>query len=291
MQRKILSDPKMLILLSIVATTIVASIILLQDHPQAENSVYEGVPRAVIIDQLHDEIPNEYFTEQATKYLEGAGYDVDIFTTKEITIDFFKNLPSMNYKYIVVRTHGASAENKDLVTLFTGEPYQEDKYIYEQLSGTVKVGAPLQEIIYSLNDENGNATEWVQVNETTRIISGYVYVDKDAKNEYFVIPPKFVKNLMVGTFPGSVIILGGCNTAEYDSMARALIKRGANNVVGWDDSVSNNDNDEIMLLLLKETLINNVEIGDAVDLVKAELDKWTNRFYDGDLKYYSSENL
>ena len=290
MNKKILSVPKALMLLSLVGAIFVVSLLLFQDYPEDENSVYGGAPRAVIIDQLYYEIPSEFFHQEATDYLIAAGYEVDIFTTEDVTVDFYKNLPSMNYEYIVVRTHGASAESKDLVTLFTGEPYQDDKYISEQLFGTIKVGAPLQEIIYSLSDEEGNPTEWIQVNETTTIISGLVHFDKESKNEYFVITPKLVKDSMVGTFPDSVIILGGCNTAEYDSMARALIERGAKNVIGWDETISNSVNDQTMLWFLEEALINNAEIDDAVDLVQEKLDRW-NRFYDGDLKHYSNENL
>ncbi len=292
MNRQIFSNVKILALIAIGVIAFSGSALMLQDKTQVEIIEDDGVLRAAIIDQLWLEIPSEAFLKQATEYLETAGYEVDIFKTGDITVDFYKNLPSMNYEYIVVRTHGASAQNNELVTLFTGEPYQDDKYISEQLFGTIKVGSPIQEVIYSMHDDEGKETEWVRVNETTRIWSGYVYFEKDAKDEYFVITPKLVKDLMVGTFPDSVIILGGCNTAEYDSMARALLERGAKDVVGWDESVSNAVNDQVILELLKENLINNSEIGDAVDLLKEKLNgTWSNRYYDGALKHYSSANL
>ena len=43
-----------------------------------ENDVYSsnGVPRAAILDQLNDDIPNKAFQEKATAYLEEAGYEV-----------------------------------------------------------------------------------------------------------------------------------------------------------------------------------------------------------------------
>jgi len=50
--------------------------------------------------------------------LEKAGYQVDVFTTKDITVDFFKNLPQMNYEFVVIRTHGvADFGNENSITI------------------------------------------------------------------------------------------------------------------------------------------------------------------------------
>ena len=37
----------------------------------------EKILRAVILDQLSEEIPNKHFQKRATEILEGAGYEVD----------------------------------------------------------------------------------------------------------------------------------------------------------------------------------------------------------------------
>src|SRR3989344_6036702 len=75
------------------------------NQEQSVEVASDGIPRAVIIDQLNDELPSKYFHQKATEYLKNAGYEVDIVTTSDVTVDFYKNLPQKNYKIVVVRTH------------------------------------------------------------------------------------------------------------------------------------------------------------------------------------------
>lgn len=99
---------------------------------------------AAIIDQLDDSIPNKRHQQKTLEYLENAGYDVDIYTTEDITVDFFKKLPSMNYKFIIFRTHSLEVPHLGNSTfLFTGEKYDVDKHILEQLSGQVHQAIPI----------------------------------------------------------------------------------------------------------------------------------------------------
>jgi len=124
---------KEIISLVVVAITISVITLFLYDIVGADNIASQTIPKAAIIDQLHDDIPNIPLQQRATELLEGAGYEVNLFTTKDITLDFYKRLPSMNYDFVMIRTHGAADENdNDSVTLFTGEKYQTDKYISEQ---------------------------------------------------------------------------------------------------------------------------------------------------------------
>ena len=130
MKLRIFSDFKVITLLSAVVIALFSFVFL--QGGEAENLVYEGPLKAVIIDQLYDDLPNDRFHQIATEYLESAGYQVDIFTTKQITIDFYKQLPEMNYNFVVARTHGISDDNEGKVFLFTGEKYTDKKYISEQ---------------------------------------------------------------------------------------------------------------------------------------------------------------
>jgi len=201
-------------------------------------------PLAVIIDQLHDTIPNVYFQEKATQYLELAGYQVDITTTQDITVDFYKNLPSMNYKYIVIRTHGLEdTENNKATYLFTGEKYDINKYISEQLSGQLGKGAPIYEQERYLIEDDINALE---------------------ESMYFLVGSKWVDELMVGDFPDSVILIGGCESLRNKDLATSLIMRGASDVIGWDRTIGSIENDRIMLAFLEKTLVDNEKIEDAV---------------------------
>ena len=251
----------------------------------AQNTAYAGPKKAVIIDQLYDDIPNEYFHFKATEYLMQAGYEVDVFTTEKITVDFFKHLPEQNYHFIIVRTHGAADSSDDnVVTLFTGERYTEDKYIQEQLFGQVKKGAPFAEVNFRI-DKHAQS-DWIKINDSAITISGPAIHETISEDNYFLIPPKLVSDSMVGKFPSSTIILGGCNTMTNLSMAEALVDRGASMVIGWDDEVGSIDNDDTLLKVLEKTLKDNQKIEEVIDSVLEER-KWANQYYPANLRYYT----
>ena len=227
----------------------------------SELQTYSGPPKAVIIDQLYDELPNDDFHTKTTKYLEKAGFQVDIVTTKAVTIDFYKNLPKMNYKYVIVRTHGA--ENSKDVVLFTGERYSEEKYIQEQLFGQVKKAAPLLEISYKVGGDN--SSKWIAINETDSYMIIPANPVANTTNEFFAISPQLVEHGMNGKFDNTVFILGGCNTLSNPSLAKSLINRGASVVLGWDDAVSNTDNDNAILFVLSGIFENNLELNQVLE--------------------------
>ena len=285
MKGKFFSDKKTVTLISAVVIISLVSLLLLGEG-EAENTTYEGPPRAVIIDQLHDEMPYLFFQQKVTEYLTDAGYEVDVVTTQSVTVDFYKKLPELNYEFIVVRTHAVGRETEDIV-LFTGEKYQDDKYIQEQLFGHVKKATPVLERSYRA--EENDLSKWNIVNETHRFLKTPVKVDEKTQDEYFAISSKLVDELMVGNFPGTTILLGGCGTLANPSMAQSFINRGATTVVGWDDTISNFDNDEIMLRVLKETFVNDLEIKDAVDLVMENYIQ--DKEYPATFKYYSEKNF
>ena len=151
-----------LIAVSIASVIGIAAFLIFQEG-EAQVLSYDGPPKALIIDQLYSEMPNDNFHKTATEYFQGAGYEVDIVTTENITVNFFKNLPSMNYNFVVIRTHGADNEEGNEVVLFTGEKYTEQKYIQEQLFGQVRKATPLLEVAYNI--ESTGKSDWVIVNE------------------------------------------------------------------------------------------------------------------------------
>src|SRR3972149_1506032 len=88
---------------------------------------------AVIVDQLSLTQPNPAFIETATDTLEGAGYTVDYFPGEEVTVDFYRNLPTHGYDLVILRVHGGRVMSedgrRDYVGLFTSEPYSETGYL------------------------------------------------------------------------------------------------------------------------------------------------------------------
>ena len=207
--------------------------------------------RAVIIDQLHDDIPNFELQANATRMLEDAGYEVDLYTTKDITVDFYKNLPSMNYHFILIRSHGGEDPSYEYPThLFTGEKFNKEKYTGEQIYRQVGYGIPVY------------GEEFEELKES----------DQDVfDNAYFTVGAKMVKDGMIGNFPDSIILVGGCESARSHDLMWSLVDRGASHVLGWGGSVRAVDNDKATILLLEEILVNKITLYDATEKINNEL--------------------
>lgn len=260
------------LLLAIIATSASTLFVLFSSMSEAQYTRYDGVARAVIIDQLYDDIPNFYFQRIAERHLEEAGYQVDIYTTKNITVNFYKKLPSMGYKVILIRTHASvtsdNDQNPDSADLFTGEKYQPDKYTFEQIFGQVRNSAYLY-LGYHVNVQNESVTL-----EETSSISG----------TYFSVGSKFVDEQMIGKFPNSIILIGGCDSMKNTILADSLIKRGASVIIGWDHLVGSNHNDKVMLAVLKGLLVDKSKVK---DIVESEMERFgPDPDYSAELKYY-----
>jgi len=225
----------------------------------------DDIKKAVIIDQLDRDIPNKSFQNQTMEYFTKAGYEVDLYTYDDITIDFLKNLPSMDYDFIVFRSHAlAIYGDKPSSWLFTGEKYTEKKYIQEQLAKDLISRA-------------------VPYRVTIAKDLGYETASQD---RHFIVSAKFVQNLMIEKFPNSVIILGGCDTLAHPDFGHAFIERGASSVIGWNGLVGSYDNDQVIMSLVEEILFENSNVDDAVDTVMEDYLK--NHDLDVRLRHYAS---
>jgi len=231
---------------------------------ETEEETTNKIRKAVIIDQLYQDFPNESFQQNATKLLTDGGYEVDLFTAADITIDFYKELPRMDYEFIVLRSHSLAIYGKNPSSwIFTGEKYEAGRYTQEQLSGMLSPGVPFRQ---------GQISQMTQT---------------DAKSErLFMIGSKMVDKMMEGQFPGTRIILGGCDTMSLSFFAESLVKRGASSVVGWNGLVELRDNDAVMLSLLDEIFNENLEMGDAVEKVTNDYKGKT--YYGTKLKHFTT---
>ncbi len=249
----------------VVVTSAIITINLQPDFIQIENQSFNEIPKAAIIDQLHNDKPNKNYQQNVTKYLETAGYEVDLFTTDDITVDFYKKLPSLNYEFIVIRTHSLGiGEVEESSSLFTGEIHSDYDHIQEQYSRLVGNGVPF----------------------LPREVEELGGLDALKDETYFVVGSKFIDEAMLGTFPQSKIILAGCETTQGTQLAESLLYRGASEVVGWDGLVSSRQNDEVIMQVLEETLVNGIELEDAVESVMQQYEQ--KLLTDTALSHYST---
>lgn len=225
--------------------------------PQNQATNFESLqPKAAIVDQLSLTFPNRTFIETATNILEQANYIVDYYPAKQVTVEFYRSLPTYNYRIIILRTHSSATELHEKnfvetpVSIFTSEPYSLTKYVYEQLTDQL-LGACLT------NPE---------------------------PSYYFAIAPKFVTESMKGSFQNSIIIMMGCEGIMNTKMAEAFIKKGAKAYISWNASVSAGHTDTATTILLRHLITEKQTIEQAIE--KTIKEAGPDPAYNSVLAYY-----
>jgi hypothetical protein len=217
-----------------------------------------GPPKAAIVDHLALTFPDPAFVQQATSTLEEAGYSVDYYPGEQVTVDFYRDLGTRGYDFIVLRVHSARLRRSDgsamdEVALFTSEPYNTSIHVDEQKS------KDLIRTRYSFAEEQ----------------------------RFFGIMPDFIESRAKGTFEGATVILMGCDGLRSQATAKAFVERGAKAFIGWDREVSSERTDQATLLLLRRLLIDKLDLQDAVTATMDEVGP--DPSYESQLRYYPAE--
>ena len=169
-------------------------------------------PKAAIIDQLAVMEPNQEFIEQVTTELETCGFEVDVYSGEEVSVELYRQLPQYGYKLIIFRAHAGllqAEENSEVVGvkqatyLFTAEEYRPTRYVREQLDDQI-LPAEME-------------TDFPLV---------------------FAVNSKFALESMEGSFDDTLIIMMGCSCSYLEDMATAFTLKGASTYMGWNGSVS-----------------------------------------------------
>ena len=109
--------------------------------PEPSSPPESNLPMAAIIDQLSVLNSNNTFLGQVTQQLEAYGFDVDLYQGSEITINFYRELPQMNYQLIIFRAHSGLLSGEEgvvrMTTIFTNESYSETKPVKDQWNDRV----------------------------------------------------------------------------------------------------------------------------------------------------------
>jgi hypothetical protein len=235
------------------------------------HSDQKAPPEAAIVDHLsfREETKNETFVKRATDILKKAGYTVDYYPGENVTVNFYRNLPSYATRLIILRVHSAAmrAEKENVVGLFTSERYSlEDayeKYLEDVVNGRI-------------------AEAFFSETERAQGIS------------YYGIVPRFVNESMEGEFKDTIIIMMGCQglgyndtlTGErirYTDMAEAFINKGAKVYIGWDEGVSVAHTDQATIELLQNLILKNQTIREAVEQITPD------PVYKSKLRFYPAE--
>ncbi|MFC2007217.1 hypothetical protein ACFLVB_01270 [Chloroflexota bacterium] len=248
-------------LLFILAVFVITSLMLTSCRDQVEVSS-NSQPKAAIVDQLYLLEPNPAFIEQASRTLESYGFTVDVWQGEEITVDFYRELPSYGYKLIIFRIHsgllltpvGSKVTASELTYLFTGEKYTTTKYVTEQL--------------------------------TERVSNALM---SDDYPEIFAVNSEFIsQELQGGGFTDAVILMMGCETYFFDDMAEAFVRQGASVYLGWSTWVSLEYVDKATLNLLDNLSAGNLTIERGIAEMMSEVG--TDPYFEAYMKYYPAES-
>jgi len=224
------------LLIAIVVSSVAVAILLNFPRP-GEPEVH----KAALVDHLSLTFPNQSFINKTTEILEQAGYTVDYYPGEEVTVEFYRQLPTHHYDLVILRVHSArfllpNGTLGDDVALFTGEAYNPEKYVEEEKAGSV-----------------GSAHY------------------SNTSSSYFGITPSFVAWAMEGKFEDSTVILMGCDGVRSDTMAKAFIYKGANAFVSWTKPILASYTDAVTESLLKHLLIEKLPLKEAMEKAIAEV--------------------
>jgi len=220
-------------------------------------------PKAAIIDGLLN-YPNKTFVKGAAKLLSEAGFEVDYVGSEDVTVEFYRRLPSLEYSLLIIRVHVGplfrqlpdGTEISEGTVFFTTEPYDPVKYVG-----------------YQENRELAKA--WITANP---------------KQAYFAVSARFFDLSAEGKFQNTTVILDSCFAVYLDAdepylMAEALTRRGAKVFIGWDGEVQASHTDGAVFALLKALLAERLTVKEAVKKVMAEVGS-DPYYYESILIYY-----
>jgi len=223
-------------------------------------------PKAAIVDHLSS-IPgqrNQTFVNECISILEEGGLTWAYYNGNEVTVDFYRNLPSYGNSLIILRVHSAIMKTEEgtvsILGLFTSERY------------------------YGPDDAYAKYPEDVEDNRLVRAFF------TEGGEEYFGIVPRFIEKSMKGEFENAIVIMMGCegigyidtHTGEriaYTDMAEAFVKRGAKVYISWDGPVGVNHTDQATVYLLERLILDERTIEEAVEQ--------TNDYVGPDPAFYS----
>ena len=226
-------------------------------------SLNSSPPEAAIADHLSffPDQRNPAFVDTCKTIFEEGELTWAYHEGEEITVDFYRKLPSCGTKIIILRVHSAIMKTEtgiiSILGLFTSERYSDEaakKYREDVLDD--------------------------------RLVKAFF---TEGAEEYFGIVPKFVEESMKGKFQNTIIIMMGCEglgyeELEYTDMAEAFIKKGARVYISWDGSISLDHTDQATIHLLQSLILRKRTIDIAVTETMEIVGK--DPTYNSTLQYY-----
>jgi len=195
--------------------------------------------RAVILDGLSMDYPNQTFIRSAEKILKQAGFTVDVYGLENITLSLLRKLPSEDYGLVIFRIHGGRMRPP--------------------------IGIFIDGVLFIERCSPGSHMEEIE--------SGYLLLGRTflSNETYCVVPPHYITDKLHGRFKGAIIIAMSCFTGDYELMAKAFFKRGAGAYIGFRGKISPAYADAFTINLLRKIYAENIPLQEAFNHARSEL--------------------
>ncbi len=249
---------------NILVIVLLFSVLIMLSYIWPRGNVHESNElRAIIVDGLADEIPNERLINYTKNTLESLGFKVDVVSGTNVTVETYRSILRGEYDVLIFRVHGGyyGEEDRVLVGLFTSEPYDPNKYRDEQMLRLVAVGRPF------INPE--------------KLV--------------FAVSPQFIE-AYCRNLDGSIVMVFSCFSLYGDSMAKAFVGKGASVYIGWMGPVDSTLNDEAMEKMVYYLFSTKLSVNDAVsrtieDCMQTFHDKIPLLYYPSSAGDYNIDNI
>lgn len=218
--------------------------------------------KAAIIDQgslAPTAGPDPVFVEAATNIMKKAGFTVDYYPGENVTVELYRDMATHGYGLVILRAHSTATYIGGIrgrVIVFTSEPYDKTKYVFEQAAGQI---CP---VAYSEEEYK----------------KGFMYFGIDAR---------FVIGSMKESFQNTVVFMMGCQGLDNTAMAEAFVRKGAKVYISWSGSVLASHTDSSTANLLQHFLIEKLPLKSSVQETFKELG--SDPLHESRLIYYPLE--
>jgi len=235
-------------------------------------SLHSSPPKVAIVDHLsfYPEQRNQTIVDACKNIVKEGGLTWAYHKGEEVTVNFYRNLPSYGTSLIILRVHSAIMKTEtgtiSILGLFSSERYS-------------------PEAARKYQDDVSN----------DRLVEAFFSEEERVEGiSYFGIVPKFVEESMKGEFRDAVVIMMGCEglgyineitgaRVTYTDMAEAFINKGAKVYIGWNGPVGVNHTDQATIRLLQSLIVEKRTIGEAVEETSPDPD------YNSELHFYPAE--
>lgn len=206
--------------------TVVGILIIIDATTNPEQNG-ERIPKVAIHDPLTSDGEEPGFAEACIELFESAGYSVETFMGREVTVDLLKRVPK-DCDALILRVHSGVFE--DTVWLFTGERYDNAKHVMEQLADELHIA---------------------------RITPN--------SDPLFAVGAKFVSRHMKGRLHDTLVVMMACEGLNSTDLGEAFLGAGASAYVSWDGLVSLSHTDEATGILLEGLVLDWARLEEAVE--------------------------